>query len=642
MRALAGVSRVVLAGATLLVAQSVWWSPGASLSFSLLVCSLFALALWRPGWALLALAFLAPFGRVIAVGWFSGYPIRGAEAMALGVLAGVAVRGTWRPLTPAPLPARAAGPWVLFAVAVLASAAVVYRVSQFYLDYAGAFFWRFVNSLVFDYHGLPGDPRPWLEPVDFRYVATALLVVEGVALLLVAARLSAATPGYARRLLALTVAAGAAASLLSINAVAEAALATATPVQSLAAIVANQRWSVHVSKVNTAGSYFVMAGALAVGMGLVDRRRRFWWLGAAAVIVVGLWLTASLAAILSGAAVAVAAAIWWLSLSGARGRRHAIIASVLLAMVVTAVVVRMSTRTDAADSFGRRWAIAQVSIATAAEAPVFGVGIGRYALRAQPHVTDAVRAGFGEGSLEPHNYALQIAAELGLVGLVLYLWGLVVSFRQIVVGRTATGHRCATPAAAAVAAFLLSALSGQPMLVDAVAIPLWLTLGVLVGHFETSPRSGPMPAWLVAGAVAIVATIPFRMAGAVQEADPRLAAHGTTPIEFVENGRGRFVHRIDGPARLFIPKSAVAVAFDTRAESDQDVFLSVSGDGLSVSPIRLPPGVVRNVCVPVAPDAVRARGLRAVDVEVRTSSGAPAPPGTAWAVAFGLDEGCGR
>ena len=394
-QALAGTSRVALAVVTLTLAQSVWWSPAAPLPFSLLVGGLAGLAAWRPAWGLLALAALAPFGRMIAVVWLGGFPVRGAEAMALAVLAGVAVRRLARPIAPDGPPARITGPWVLFATTVVASAAVLYRVSQFYVDYPAVFAKRLLTYLAVGYHGLPGDPRPWLEPVDFRYVAVAVLVVEGVALLLVTGRLAATTPGFAKRLIAVTVASGTVAALMSVNALLVAALSAGATFDGITRLIAAKRWAVHLTKVNTAGSYFVLVNALTVGFAIIDRGHRFWWTAAAAVIFTGLWLTASLAAILSGAAVAGAAvALWWWR-SGSRSRRHAVVAIGLVATVAVITAVRTGTRQDALASLGRRWAITEVSLATAAEAPLFGVGIGSYPCapnRTSPRPSEPVSA----------------------------------------------------------------------------------------------------------------------------------------------------------------------------------------------------------------------------------------------------------
>jgi hypothetical protein len=136
-----------------------------------------------------ALAGLAPFGRMLAIVWLGGFPIRGAEALALACLAGAAVRWTVRPGTATDLPARVTIPWLLFAASAVASAAVLYRVSQVHLDYPAVFAERLLTFLAVGYHDLPGDPRPWAEPVGFGYVVATASVVEGVALLLVAGRL---------------------------------------------------------------------------------------------------------------------------------------------------------------------------------------------------------------------------------------------------------------------------------------------------------------------------------------------------------------------------------------------------------------------------------------------------------------------
>jgi len=575
---------------------------------------------------------------MIAVVWLSGYPIRGAEAFALAFLAGVAVRRVARPGADTALPARLWGPWLLFAVCVAASATVVYGLTQFYLDFPGAFAERLLTYIVRDYYGLPGDPRPWLEPADFRFVASTALVIEGIALLLVAGRLVASTPGLARRLLATTVAAGVAAALMSIQAVIAEALATGAPLQSLEQLVIAGRVAVHVTKVNTAGSYFVMVAVLAGGLAVLDRSRRVWWIAALATTLTALWLTASLAGIVGGLVVALTAAAIGLWRTGAN-RRRLVTGAALLAVVASVALARTATRADAATSFWRRVAIAHVSLATAAEAPLFGVGIGQYPLRSSPHVTDEVREGFGDGSVQPHNLILRVGAELGAVGLGLFVWALIATAAFV---RVRADHASlAAPAAAAVAAFFISALSGQPLLVDAVAVPFWLAAAVIVGAAPLQP-AGRWPRWVTFGAAALAAALPVRMADAIAHAEFPLAGHGTTLIEVVDGQSARLVHRLDGPARLFVSGSAPAVRIQAHADegSEDSVFLRVESVGLHQNPLLLPPGVDRTVCVPVF-DRAGWAGPRGLDMTVVGQGGTTVEPGRVWVLAIGLERPCG-
>ena len=124
---------------------------------------------------------------------------------------------------------------------------------------------------------------------------------------------------------------------MSIDAVIDTALSTGT---DLFAFVTAHRTAIHVTKVNTAGSYFVLVTALGVGLAAADGRRRFVWLAAAAVSAVGLWLTASLAAILPGIAVAIVAALARIDHVKDRGRWR----QVAVVVVVTVLIAIARSR----------------------------------------------------------------------------------------------------------------------------------------------------------------------------------------------------------------------------------------------------------------------------------------------------------
>jgi uncharacterized protein (UPF0548 family) len=398
-----------------------------------------------------------------------------------------------------------------------------------------------------------------------------------------------------------------------------------------------ERWTVHVNKLNAAGSYFVLVCALGVGLALLDRGRRVWWAALTAATAIGLWLTASMAAILSGFGVGIASGIIWMFAVRRDSRRRAVGLAVVL-VLVTLAAARTSTRPDSLASFERRLAIAQVSLALAAERPLFGVGIDSYSQRVLPHVTDEVRAGFGDGTLEAHNYLLQIGAELGLVGLGLFLGALLTTFGQA----ASPGARLAKPAAAAVAAFLLSALAGQPMLVDVVAIPMWLVMGVLAGGAPAARDGRNRSAWLAMGLAALAVSVPLRMQHEVGEIDPRRAGYGTTLVSLASGGPA---HVLEGPATLFVHAAAPAIDLESGILEDADageIFLRVSGAGIQGTAVPLLPGGPRALCLPVDPGALGRRGFRALDVEVVTETGGPAQPGSAWAAATGRDRPCGR
>ncbi|HUF46900.1 MAG TPA: O-antigen ligase family protein [Vicinamibacterales bacterium] len=635
------ILRIAAAVAALVLAQSVWWSPGGSPALALGLLLLTALTWWRPAWGLVALAALAPFGRLLVVGALEGFPIRGAEAFLAAWLAGIAARSVHAPRPDLALPASLSGPWLLFGGAAVASAAVVHRSLQIYFDAPGVFFRQLLAHLAFDFHGLPGDPRPWMEPASFGYAMTTVFLLEGIALVLVTARLCRDEPRLARRLLGVSVASAAVAGALSIRAVVDAATATGAPMAALPALLSEGRWAAHVNKVNTAGSYFVLLAFPAVVLAIRDGSRRALWAVATVLIMAGLLLTASIAAILGGVAVgSILLAVRGIRASGHHPRARWMTIG-LAAMLVLAAGIRVATRPNGDRSFNLRLAITRVSLNTAAEAPVFGVGIGTYPIRSIPHITPFVREGYGEGGIQPHNYLLQIGAELGIVGLGLFLWALAGLARSA--ARSVAGvperERWDRPAALGLAAFLISSLSGQPMLVDSVAVPAFLLMGLSLSH--AGVRAGDdRRRWIVAAALILLATVPWRSAVEIDQVDPRRAGYGTSYDE--DDARG-LVHFLEGPARLFVHRSARFITIEAQAlgvDNPNAVFLQIAGPGVIMKTIALRSDRSLTVCLPVDPERLGTSGLRPLDVQTVTASGEPAPARSAWALAAGSDRPC--
>lgn len=626
----------MLAVATLIAAQSIYWADSAPLSLKLLVTALGALACWRPAWGLLALAALAPFGRLIAIVWLRGYPVRGAEAFALAFLAGVALRHLFGRRSPT-LPAWAAGPWLLFGGVVLASAAVLHRTWQVHHDFPLAFLRLVLEHVAFSYQDLPGDLRIWIEPPGIPYVGVAIVVLAGIALVLVTARLCQENPDMAKRVASVTVASATVAAALGINQLFVAAFESGEGLTALPSLFVEGRFAAHVTKVNTAGSHFVLALPLAVGLAGWDRPRRVLWSISTALLAAALWLTASLAAMLSMALVGAGAAVLaaWRLGDHTTWRRAA---TVVVLVVIAAGAVRFVTRADATASLQRRLAISEVSMQTAAEAPVFGVGLGTYAQRSMPYVTPEIVEGFGEGGVDPHNFVLEVLAELGVVGLITFLWALGVTLGLTWTRHAATLAPWGLPASLGLLAFLLSSLAGQPMQVDVVAMPVWIVMGLVLAQ---APRTAPqraLPVWFGVGVVAILATVPFRAAREVRAIDPTVAAQNAQWAE----EQGLAMWKMTGRARLYAQGDAPAVEIEARAAADTDagrLFLGIAGDGLSVRPLDLGPDW-RRVCADVSPEALES-GVRSIDLTGLTAAGATAASDEIWVRLAVRDRPCG-
>jgi len=212
-----------------------------------------------------------------------------------------------------------------------------------------------------------------------------------------------------------------------------------------------------------------------------------------------------------------------------------------------------------------RIGLATGAIAMAADHPVFGVGLGRFYDLSNLYVSVPnyiVRE-------NAHNNFLQILAELGVPGLVLFL---------AVLGTAAAAARGIDSAGtsavlAGVFAFLLTCIGGHPLLVPYAAFPFWIALGVCASGMSIPPPRK----WIrIAGlflAAAYVVTLPLRVVAAAQDANLEGTAIGLSQWQRdAEGGRYRFA---GGRATVFAPASATAVRFRLRPGNQAPASLQV-------------------------------------------------------------------
>ncbi len=194
----------------------------------------------------------------------------------------------------------------------------------------------------------------------------------------------------------------------------------------------NGRISAHVADVNAAGSYFALVLCLALGMTVrAHPRHRVAWGAASIACGTGLWFTESRTALAAAGIVILVAAMWY-------------------------VVVRLRPIVRAA-AIGAMLAVA--------------LGVVAYRVHAWDY-----------GFENAHNNFLQIGAELGLVGLGLFVaWvgtGLVRAVRAL--ARQPRDARL-LGVTCGVAAFVGTWLGGHPLLVSEVAFPFWIQFGLMLG-----------------------------------------------------------------------------------------------------------------------------------------------------------------
>jgi len=142
-------------------------------------------------------------------------------------------------------------------------------------------------------------------------------------------------------------------------------------------------------------------------------------------------------------------------------------------------------RTDVRGTAGRAASLrSEFSRTTArmfASSPVFGVGVGQYFTRSNEFMSEDLRALYGNENA--HNYFAQQFAELGLVGGLLFVWlaGALVTRAWNAARADGEFDPVAVGLFAGVAGYLLTCVTGHPLLVPEAALPFWIAAGAIAG-----------------------------------------------------------------------------------------------------------------------------------------------------------------
>jgi len=256
------------------------------------------------------------------------------------------------------------------------------------------------------------------------------------------------------------------------------------------------RGAFHLKDVNAAGSQYILAALLSLVLAPAGRGARVAWRMGQAALVVALWMSGSRAAITAGVVgVAVWAILAWLARRGLELPRVSprVLGACALAVIVALTgSVRLgsaqATTGSASLSLGIRAEFLKTSLAMMATAPLTGVGIGTYYERSGQFMTPILREIYGRENA--HNYFLQTWAELGLIGLLAFLWWL---GRALGVGwMRVLREGWSGPAFAAAcgcSVFLVTCVTGHPFLVVEVATLFWAALGATVSLGAEPPET---------------------------------------------------------------------------------------------------------------------------------------------------------
>jgi hypothetical protein len=238
-----------------------------------------------------------------------------------------------------------------------------------------------------------------------------------------------------------------------------------------------------------------------------------------------------------------------------------------------AVRARLLERDPTYRGAGFRTQFNQTSLRMIAARPVFGIGVGQY-YRTSPLFLSPELA-WSYGFENAHNFFLQIAAELGVLGFALFAaWTGVTLWRAMRALIERPRDTRLLGATAGVVAMLGTCLASHPLLIDEVAIPFWIQFGLTAGLAGSvllnaaagrrPPRAIPRSWQLAAAAAAVCIVVSAPVSAARGEVQPAVssAVDGFYGWETASDGT-RF-HWTERFASLFVPGDVKRVAIPMR------------------------------------------------------------------------------
>ncbi|HEY2908356.1 MAG TPA: O-antigen ligase family protein [Vicinamibacterales bacterium] len=450
-----------------------------------------AVSILRPSIGLMLIAAIVPLGDVMMPLLHTPPPTR-PETLVLSFIAGWLIsRALAKPSERGTVvPDVAAAMWIfgaLLVASVATTALHLYRANPQHL--------RMVWAAL-------SESYLWTDDPIGAHAAANL--IEGIALVLAVGDIVRREPLYRSRvvlsLVGSAVAVSVASGLLAIG------IAPASTISRVAA-VGLPRYSAAMMDVNAAGSYYVLLLGVAVGAVAMVRRGRVANLIAFTAIVCGLALTGSRAAVLAAALVTCAAGAVWIVRS-ASGVTRVVVAVVLAAVLVAAV--GLAANRAGQSSLEMRGGFTRASVRMIEGRPIFGVGAGRYYRLSRLVLPPSLAWFYGQENA--HDYFLQITAELGIPGVLVFAWLIAAILIQPLGYSSSSEHRwSAAGFAAGAVAYVLTAVSGHPFLVPEAAVPFWIVLGVLASE-GAAARSVTFTRrlWPIALGAVILLTVPFR------------------------------------------------------------------------------------------------------------------------------------
>jgi hypothetical protein len=447
---------------------------------------------------------------------------------------------------------------VLFAVTAVASTLVwlrVYQVQAAYpADYAVSI-WQVLSRGYFFHTG------------EFTVLVSPAVLLQGLALYAAVVGLAQIDGRFFERALRMLAIGGAGLGVLSAIRLVEITLRNPQVIETLRATSHGLRISPQIPDYIAAGSYFALCWLVTLGLAVAAPRRWPLWLAVGVPLMGAIYLTGSrsvIAAALAGVAVLLVVVF----------RRKAVAGRAVLAFGGVAVLVMLAsypwlTGRDVAgvmaqQSMAVRADLLRTGVRVMAERPVFGVGLDRFFLVAAPLAPPRLNELFPTRK-NPHNDFLRFGAELGLVGLGLFVWILAGSGWRIWGALRASADPRLAGLAGGLVAFLTTSMVSNPLMVREVSYVFWIALGLAVSQ-SVAPRPADAPAraprwrtWTtIALGVLLVASIPFRAQQEVAAVvDLRHVSYGF--FDWDADGEGTPFRWTGRRATFFVPADARVV-----------------------------------------------------------------------------------
>jgi O-antigen ligase len=563
--------------------------PEAVVALLVIVCAL------RPDAGLQIACALLPVAGFLATRRWSG-ELPWAEVAACAAIAGASIAAA-RGRDDRHVPFAVAAPALLFGMAVAGS--MVASLGVLALRLGPGFVEALRTQLTREY---------FINVRGFPALHTGLLLIEGILLLALTARVTNGRPALLRRFAGTAVIGAVLAGGLNIAKLLQTAARGGAFWSSLADLSGNVRWNIHYGDYNAAGSYFAMAALLAIALAFASARRAA-WIAAAAATIAALYLTGSRAAY--GATILALASAVLMHRLGASRHRLAMLAGIGLAAgaVVMAIALLVPHRGNQQSSLlaaDIRIEMAKVGGRMIAQYPVFGIGLGEFYQRSGSFSPWTLFEKFPVAVHEnAHNNFVQVTAELGVPGGLLFVWLVFAALFVAAHGVHADTLRLFV--LAALGAFVITWLAGHPLLVHAPAYLFWIVLGAAAGTASVpGGPAAPRKGIVAACAVLIAALVPWHMRAMANEADLEHIGIGLSAWHLSDDG-WRY-REGQGHATLFVPSGGFKVVVNPRV--DLAVRAELRLDGRVANIVVLRPHEWNTIKMPGRSEASRARYAR--------------------------------